>query len=254
MNRALTAAVLIVASASAHAQGDVWQRALDPKASDELADAVYDREMRLADEEITTANSRSVSLRLMREHVQAALTAYQNADQARPARAEPYFRIGDVIHSFYLENCIDQPHINVGPSPLRDCSRQDALDTRMAEQAIEAWNAAEAREPMHPRFTADIGESLLFTRAILHTKLATKEHLASAVADYQRIIERSNESADHMDRVWANLAETHMMLGDLDAAIAAYREAWKLSPSTSTAYGLAVALDRDSNEGAASAW
>lgn len=253
MNRALVTAVLLVASAAAHAQGDVWQRALDPKASDELADAVYDREMRDGDDQVGLASARSVSLRVMREHLQSALTAYHNAAQARPQRAEPYFRTGDVLYSFYLQNCSDAPQFATSASPLRDCSRPDSFDVRMAEQAIAAWEAAEAREPLHPRFSNDLGESLLFTRAILHTRLATKEHLEKAVVDYDRIISRADMSdrtrqSEIWGNVWGNLAETHMMLGHLDDAIEGYLQAWKWSASESTAYGLAVALDRDSRE------
>jgi tetratricopeptide (TPR) repeat protein len=256
MNRALVIAVLLIASAAARGEADVWQRALDPKASDELASTVYEREMRDGDDQVTLAAGRSISLRVMREHVQSALTAYNNAAIARPTRAEPYFRIGDLIHSFYLDNCIDQPHLNIAPSPLRDCSRADVLDLHMAEAALDAWDAAETREPLHPRFTADFGGAFLFRRAVLHTRLATKAHLQKALLDYQRILSRADPTEpsrldDIWGNVWTNLAETQMMLGDLDTALTSYREAWQYTKIASIAYGFAVALDRGSRGQAA---
>jgi tetratricopeptide (TPR) repeat protein len=251
MNRALVTAVLLVASAAAHAQGDVWQRALDPRASDELADAVYDREMRDGDDQVNTASARSVSLRVMREHLQLALTAYHNAAQAKPQRAEPYFRIGDVIYSFYLDQCSEQPYVNSNPPPLRDCSRADYLDTHMGAAALDAWDAAEVREPLHPRFTGDFGGGFLFRRAVLRTRLATKQNLEKALLDYQHILSRADATEpsrldDMLGLVWTNLAETQMMLGNLDAALAGYRRAWQYSKTASVAYGFAVALDRAS--------
>jgi tetratricopeptide (TPR) repeat protein len=89
---------------------------------------------------------------------------------------------------------------------------------------------------------------LLFHRAVLHTRLVTKEHLEAATRDYEKIMARTDEPDE---TVLANLAETYMMLGRLDDSIETYRQALRTSRNTETVYGLAVALDRDERGGQA---
>lgn len=248
MSRALAAAVLALASLSAQASAngrrpDVWQRAIDPSAAGDALE-VYQRELRDGDDHVHQAASRSSSVAAIREQVQRAIEAYRRAALARPAAAEPYFRIGMVLWSFYLQSCDPDPRFGHTTSPLADCSAPDAINRPVAEQAIKAWDTFEARAPLDPRLSGGLG-SILFSRAIIHTKLATPPHLAAAARDYEAIVQRTDGKGEVMSLVWGNLAETYMMLGRLDDAIDAYREALRHGGQTATWYGLAVALDRD---------
>ena len=243
MTRALAAAVLALASASAGARADVWQRALDP-ASVEAANDTYQRELREGDEHVQLATTRSGSLATIREHVQHGVQAYRNAAAARPSAAEPYFRIGTVLWSFYLQNCDSDLRFGHTKSPLADCSAPDAINASIADQAIKAWDTFEAKAPLDPRLSGGLG-SILFSRAIIHTKLASAAHLEAAARDYEAIIQRTDGKGEVLTLVWGNLAETYMMLGRLDDSIDAYKVALRHGARTATWYGLAVALDRD---------
>ncbi len=225
------------------AQANVWERAVDPTTN--ATNDKYEAELASGDEHVLAANSRSNSLASLKAELALALASYQAAAATRPKAAEPYARIANTLYSFYLESCTDNA-LNYRASPLRDCSRVDAIDVGIAEQVIRAWDAFEARAPLDPRFSSLEGSSVLFERAILHTKLATKDHLKKAVRDYESLLDRSGSFDDSdVSRVWGNLAETQMMLGELDIAIDAYREAARHSSDASTWYGLAVAMDRD---------
>ncbi|HWU90976.1 MAG TPA: tetratricopeptide repeat protein [Kofleriaceae bacterium] len=242
MTRILAAAILALASASTGARADVWQRALAPAPAD-AANDTYLRELREGDEHVGLATTHSGSLATIREQVQRAIQAYRNAAAARPSAAEPYFRIGSVLWSFYLETCDADPRYSTR-SPLADCSAPDAINTAIAEQAIQAWNTFEAKAPLDPRLGSGLG-GLLFSRAIVHTKLATRPHLEAAARDYEAILQRSDGKGEVLTLVWGNLAETYMMLGRLDDAIDTYKETLRHGARISTWYGLAVALDRD---------
>ncbi|MBS1117994.1 MAG: hypothetical protein H6Q90_222 [Deltaproteobacteria bacterium] len=237
--RALLGLVLLVGTA----HGNVWDRAVDRSAT--ATNDKYEAELANGDEHVLAANSRSNSLASLRAELDLALASYRAAAAIRPNAGEPHARIADTLYSFYLESCLDDLR-GYRASPLRDCSRVEAIDVGIAEQVIRAWEAFEARAPLDPRFSSLEGSSILFERAILHTKLATKEHLHKAVADYERLLDRSGSFDDSdISRVWGNLAETQMMLGQLDVAIDAYRQAARHSSDASTWYGLAVAMDRD---------
>ena len=67
----------------------------------------------------------------------------------------------------------------------------------------------------------------------------------STKVDYQARIDREASSGRDLSTTMANLAETYMMLGDLDRAIAAYESVRRLGSDASATFGLAVALDRD---------
>jgi tetratricopeptide (TPR) repeat protein len=223
------------------AEANVWRNAASP--ADPSKD-VYDREMREGDEHVLQANSESMSLAQRKRQVTLAITSYRAAAAARAKEAEPFFRIAATLNSFYLESCIDMPHFNITKSPFKDCSQVDAIDKNVAKQTIDAWNEAEKRAPLDPRFSASDGDSVLFERAILNTKLATDESLAAAAKDYERYLDRSDGKGVNLETTWSNLAETYMMLGRLDDAIDAYKEIGTPS-NTSTVFGAAVALDRN---------
>jgi tetratricopeptide (TPR) repeat protein len=176
--------------------------------------------------------------------VQRAIDAYRRAAAAQPAAAEPYFRIGMVLWSFYLQSCDADPSYGRTVSPLADCSAPDAINAAVAEQAIRAWDTFEAKAPLDPRLSGGPG-SILFHRALVHTKLATPAHLAAAARDYEAIVRRADGSGEELSITWGNLAETYMMTGRLDDSIDAYKEALRSGARTATWYGLAVALDRD---------
>lgn len=243
---ALTLASLSLQAAADGARPDIWQRAIDPAApsAGDSATEVYQRELREGDERVTLANSRSSSRSAIRDQVQRAIDAYRRAAAARPSASEPYFRIGMVLWSFYLQSCDDDPRFGQSRSPLADCSAPGAINTTAAEQALQAWETFEAKAPLDPRISGG-PESILFSRALVHTKLATPPHLAAAARDYEAILARSDGPSDDVTIVWGNLAETYMMLGRLDESIDAYKEALRTSSRISTWYGLAVALDRD---------
>ena len=92
---------------------------------------------------------------------------------------------------------------------------------------------------------------LLVERAVLHTRMLLlgtddpRGHLQRAADDYQARIDREASSGRDLSTTMANLAETYMMLGDLDRAIAAYESVRRLGRDASATLGLAVALDRD---------
>src|SRR5262245_40918538 len=122
MSRSLAIAVLAVASLSVQASADgkrtdVWQRALDPAASEASSD-VYQREMREGDDHVLQATSRSSSVPAIRDQVQRAIDAYRRAATTQPSAAEPYFRIGMVLWSFYLQTCESDTRFGSTRSPL----------------------------------------------------------------------------------------------------------------------------------------
>lgn len=253
MSRALASALLalacaaVPASASAGGRADVWQRALGEADDTDT----YLRELREGDEHVLLATMRSGTAGMIREQVQRAIASYRAAAAARPSAAEPYFRIGSVLWSFYLQSCDPDARLGHTRSPLADCSAPDAINRAIAEQAIKAWDTFEAKAPLDPRLGGASGlsagglGSILFQRAIVHTKLATRPHLEAAARDYEAILRRSDGGSAALGLVWGNLGETYMMLGRLDESIEAYREALRSGASISTWYGLAVALDRD---------
>src|SRR5439155_26057163 len=133
------------------------------------------------------------------------LESYRTAAAVRADAPEPYARIGYTLWAFYLAECEDEPNLHLRRSPLRDCGDPYApnhnrpLDPEIMRQTIAAWEAFEQRAPLDPRLSEGLNRAgspesggLLFERAILHTKLATKDHLQKAVDDYEKILHRTS--------------------------------------------------------------
>jgi tetratricopeptide (TPR) repeat protein len=243
--------LVILLAVAGTARADVWQRAIDPQ-TDPAKDP-YAIAMQAGDEHVLIANAENAARSVIKTQIDKAIESYKKAAAAKPTAAEPYARIANVLTAFHIESCVDEPQFNLRASPLRDCTTPNApLDVAIVEQTLAAWDEFEARAPLDPRFST-VGEtSLLFERAILHTKIATRPHLDKAIIEYQKLLDRSSSvDNSNVSRTWGNLAETYMMVGKLETAIDAYREAVKYGGDTSTWYGLAVALDRNDNPGKA---
>jgi tetratricopeptide (TPR) repeat protein len=226
-------AVLVVAST---AQADVWKRATDPEPQIDIYEALITK----GDEAAVAANSRSINLQTILKTIDIAVDAYRGAAKARPKSGEPHFRIASVLNSFFFD-CLDP--LRMGNLP-RTCHSNLQTNQR-ARETLEAWDTFESLAPLDPRVN-----EILLARAILRTKLVASTPkpealLRAAAKDYQALIDREDGLYSGSDIVLGNLAETHMMLGNIDEAIDAYRLAIRAGGKTSTIYGLAVALDRD---------
>jgi tetratricopeptide (TPR) repeat protein len=239
------AALLVLLAASA-AHANVWDDAIR-RGEPDVAQDKYDSEMKEGDEHVLAANTRGTSRREALHQVQLAVSSYKAAASAKPNAGEPWFRLGRIIHSFFLE-CEAPPAMSGLPPPPKTCpdSKNPPFDKVHAEEAIGYWNEFEKRSPLDPRLSIVAGENeILFRRAILHTRLATKSHLEAAASDYEKILARVDASDGVSENTIGNLAETYMMLGRLEDSIETYREALRGASDTSTWYGFAVALDRD---------
>ncbi len=231
------AVLALLIATTAHA--NIWTDATKSDTSREL----YDHEMAAGDELARDANSQTISPVEVGRFIASSIKAYRAAAQARPEAGEPYFRIGRLLYSFYFE--CDSFSAQLQHPPLTGCPEESGMDLfhpEQAQQIIDAWDAFEARAPLDPRLGA-LDDSVLFRRAILHTKFATRDHLEHAAHDYEEILALS-DPADQVDTVVNNLAETYMMLDRLDESIATYGEALRRSPRPEASLGLAVALDR----------
>lgn len=235
MKRLVTLLTLALAAAPAQAD-DFWSElARDPDL--EVSEREYDRAMLDGDTNLNLAVAESVVAKRRQKYLDRAVASYELAVLARPDAAEPHFRAAAALHAFYLE-C----------DPLQSaalCAQGTGVRTRLPTKAvtdriIRHWDAFEAKAPTDPRVVDDV----LFERAILHTKLATRAHLEAARDDYRKIL-AWRHTTDRDANVLGNLAETEMMLGNLDEAIVAYRRTLEVDQSVSHNFGLAVALDRD---------
>ena len=236
--------VLALMLTTTAARADVWRHAIEQGSPDTQQD-IYDSEMKSGDELTLQATSSAVSRENVRQLVFHAAQSYHNAASAKPGAAEPHYKIGRLLYSFYFEVCGGGSAL-LPASPL--CRDNRGFDIKHAKEIIEAWDAFEARAPLDPRVSVERNGpatsefNLLFHRAVLHTRLATRDDLVAATKDYERIIARTDLPDE---TVLSNLAETYMMLGHLDDAIDTYRQALRSNRNTETMYGLAVALDRD---------
>jgi tetratricopeptide (TPR) repeat protein len=254
-------AIVVLAVFGSVAHADVWRHAIEQGSPDTQQD-IYESEMKSGDELTLQATSGGVSSENIRQLVRHAAESYRNAANAKPLIAEPYYRLGRLEYSFYFEECDGSQFVQ--RSPL--CPNNGMFDRKHAQEVIDAWDAFEARAPLDPRVggvrdgALSNDFNLLFHRAVLHTRLASKAdpnataeqqkamraentlHLLAATVDYEKIIERTDLPDE---TVLSNLAETYMMLNKLDQAIDTYRQALRSNRNTETMYGLAIALDRD---------
>jgi tetratricopeptide (TPR) repeat protein len=228
------ALALALTATPAFADTDTWSAiARDPEA--EVAQREYERAMLEGDNNLDFAVAEVQVASRRKRYVEAAILAYVLASRARPESPEPHFRAGAALHAFYVE-C----NTHEGAALCKGSLGAHGEVRKQAERVLRHWDAFEQKAPRDPR----VADEILFERAILHTKLATPEHLARARADYLKILAiRHLGSRD--GNVMGNLAETDMMLGDLDAAIVHYRRTLEIEQNVSHYFGLAVALDRD---------
>jgi tetratricopeptide (TPR) repeat protein len=232
-----TRSLLVLALLTATADAGVWDRALTSP-EDETAKELYDAKLLEGDTATLTATVQSASVQSSIESIRRAEAAYRAAAALRPREGEPYFRIGNLLYQLYFD---------CDPMAAQRCDPVYATPKR-AEVIVQAWDEFENRAPLDPR----VGEILL-NRALLNTKLVNgtasdHHHLESAARDYQAAMDRSDGLAigTRDEQLLGNLAETYMMLGRLDEAIATYLPAVAVGAArVSTVYGLAVALDRD---------
>jgi tetratricopeptide (TPR) repeat protein len=228
--RLLVALPILLALDAAPARADsLWDQAtLAPET--QLAAETYQRELAAGDEFVDRAQ-REETLVEVKRLIGLARQSYANAVAARPDEPEAHDRLAMTLYSCYL-SC---------PSPTGLCNSEPAqFDRRITEVVLTHWQRFAELAPDDPRAL-----SVRFTRAILHTKMAEGDHLARAAAVYEQILDEPDLSSRDVETILSNLAETYMMNGDLEAAIAKYREAADRGGKISSIYGWAVALDRD---------
>jgi tetratricopeptide (TPR) repeat protein len=238
--------LVLVAALAASAQANVWDRATDD--TSEATRDRYETALHDGDELAARANAKSNNVRTINALVDEAIAQYKIAAAARPHDGEPYFRIASVLESFYTDcsAAIAASSQLLATRPPATCIGNKQLDAARTKQAVDAWDAFEARAPLDPRVS-----DVLFSRAILRTKLVVdakdaKPHLEGALKDYTALLDRADGMTMlRLEQVWGNLAETYMMLGKIDEAIEAYQVAIDKGAGSSTHYGKAVALDRD---------
>lgn len=163
-----------------------------------------------------------------RSDARKSLANYEKACDVRDDSAEAHYRAAELLNTHWLERGVNTPVMR---------------DRTEAERALDHWRKFEQLTPLDPRV-----QHTLFNRAIVNTKLATKEAYKQAIRHYTTLLQRADIASEPAGNVaiWlGNLAETYMMTGQLDKAIATYQRTVELSNKPSNAYGLAVALDRD---------
>lgn len=224
-------------SAASHAAPSIWEEATKAP-EDEARALLFNQAMQngyefgrhaLAAEaarggdEIPVGNRRTLS--------DSAAAAFRAASRIDPAAPDPYYYLALLLIYTKLE-CRDI------------CDFEPAAAT----EVIEALDAFEARAPLDPR----MGLMMFNRRAIYHTRLAgetkgevARGHLEAALAAYRTAVERFSSTRTDPELVYGNMAETLMMLGNVEEAIEQYRHAMRVRPSTGITLGLAVALDRD---------
>ncbi len=231
-------ALVLVAMLATTAHADVWKHAVE---GNEAQD-VYEASLAEGDAYATRANAKGLTAVAVSKLVDQAIDQYTQAAKARPKEGEPYYRIANVLESFFTDCTTLIRGLNMPPT----CMANGRIDLVRAEQTVTAWEEFEKRASLDPRLADS-----LFSRAILRTKLVQiakdpKPLLEGALADYRALLDRADGlTMSPPEQIWGNLAETYMMLGKMEEAIEAYHIALRLGADESTAYGLAVALDRD---------
>jgi tetratricopeptide (TPR) repeat protein len=244
----LLIAALLAVTAPAH--GDIWENATRPPNA--VAMDLYTSLLQKGDDAALAAASQSVGPTTAVKMVDSAIEAYRGAANVNPKAAEPFYRIGTILNAFFFDDC-DGSGFRIRVPPVTCTARFDRIEK--AREMVAAWDRFEELAPLDPRIN-----DLLVTRAITRTKLVGMSTtpiplLEAAAKDYQAVLDRE----DGMLRerfsgglgllVLGNLAETHMMLGNIERAIEVYIDAQRMGARSSTMFGLAVALDRDDRGG-----
>jgi tetratricopeptide (TPR) repeat protein len=241
--------ILLVAALAGSASANVWQHAVEKNGPDPKQE-VYEAAMRAGDEAARQGKTAHMPFQTVLKLFKAAEKSYRDAAAAKPNAAEPWYRLGELVFTYFFDCEVFPPSFDIWVSPLCAPSRFDRV--RGAE-VVEAWDEFEKRAPLDPRASVLLGAShMLFERAIMNTKLvdttdkkANQAHLEAAAHDYETMLARTDTADNSREPVLSNLAETYMMLDRLDEAIDTYREALRKGATVDTQYGLAVALDRD---------
>jgi tetratricopeptide (TPR) repeat protein len=227
--RAAAAALALALAGPARADDTVWDRAI-ARADLAASRATYERALDKGNEAIQLAAAEGED-RHKRRLVTRAVAAYREAIAALPDEPEAHYRLGTTLFAYYYacddgRTALCDPH-NPDPDVMREIA--------------EHWRRFTTLAPLDTR-----GDGLLFSRALLHTRLATLDDFRLAIEDYETVIKRADDARRiDVDRAHGNLAETYMMVGRLEDAIEMYELAAARSGEISTVYGLAVALDRD---------
>jgi tetratricopeptide (TPR) repeat protein len=135
--------------------------------------------------------------------------------------------------------------------PLTWCQHGHPSPTKAAMMADE-WTAFARLAPLDPR----VDFEFMFDLAIAETQAAgltvedtkVRARIEAALGFYQAALRRTllGDTGAVQNEVLGNMAESYMMLGDLDDAIATYQQTLRAGAGDlSTTYGLAVAYDRD---------
>ena len=239
MRRAI---VILLAFASTARAEDFWQRT-DDDPQRAVARRNYEKAMEDGDSFAQLATSRATGGSDMKRLLLAAIKSYENASLARPDAAEPHYRAGLILHNFFVE-C---PPPNI--LPVAWCARGNPPPSKAAELADE-WGAFVKLAPLDPR----VDFQLMFDLAIANTQAAresinpdkVKARIQIALDFYRAALQRTSLDGDlNKKEILGNMAESFMMLGQLDEAITMYERTLRVSADVSTVYGLAVALDRD---------
>ncbi len=228
----VTALVLAVGST---AQASVWDDATaEATTTTELG---YDEAMDEGDQATRLAASQSTSADQARKLLERGVRSYEKAAELMPDRAEPHWRAGMALFAMRVDCSTPDD------STILCDGTSNYVDVQIYERILRHWAAAEELAPLDPRI-----KPFLFERALMHTKLATTRHLALARDNYEKLLDTGSTleiQRASIGNTRGNLSETYMMLGDLDHAIASYRETILVDSSTAQMYGLAVAYDRD---------
>lgn len=232
MRAAAILAVVLVAAAPAGA-GEMWA---DDARDDAAVAEGYAAAIEEGDKAAILAASGASNPATRKKLALRAVRAYERAAAADETAAEPHWRAANVLFGFFVDcepNVLNPLCVGYG-------------DPRILRSVVAHWHAFEDKAPLDPRIT-----DLLFARAIIRTHLATDDDLRAAIEDYEKILDRTGRQSLELYTILGNLAESYMMLGDLDHAIERYREAIHVKQDTAVTYGLAVAYDRDGQGGKA---
>ncbi len=190
----------------------------------------YEKAMSDGDDAALAAASGAANAARTLRLVNTAARSYEAAAKARPDLAEPHWRAANVLYGF-LVDC----------DAIFNVICVDHVDAKLYRRILGHWHAIEEVDPLDPRIT-----QILFDRAIMHTKLATDDDLRASIVDYETYLDRVDvKNYQNLATTFGNLAESHMMVGDLEEAIDTYKMAVDAEYRTSLYYGLAVAYDRD---------